>query len=593
MSESNTTGSPITDKNQGILLKDLKNEEQSVRLAFVRNLRKLAETITADRFREEVIPKLKDLLEDEDEILLALAEELGNEQNIDHFVGGAAHVHLLITPLETLLKFDENNVREKAVDSITNIVKRLPENNFEIFVELVIRLSDSEFYSSKSSACALIHVAYPRASKTCQSKLLTQFKKCCEDHTPIVRRNAASNLKKLVALVDGASLPLLVENFKILAADDQDSVRLLAIENCVAIGGKLTEEEKNTLVKPLVLVCGSDKSWRVRYMVANCFAQLVDALGKQITQNDLVPVFVKLLKDTEAEVRTAAASKVSGVCKQLVLETVVKDILPCVRSLSTDESAAVREALASDVMVLAPRFGREGTSEHLLDIFLQLLKDDSPEVRLNVIGKLNEAAVVFDIEQLSQHLLPALFELAEDRQWRIRQAVQGHIPQLAKQLGVNYFNERLCGMCISWLNDCVFSIREAATQNLKNITVVFGVPWAKQILLPHINQQAKHRNYLYRTVALSLVSALADIFPETDLQQDLIPVVFILAVDPIANIRINAVKTLTHLIPKLDKNFVQSTIIPFLNDKILQTQKDRDVIFFANITLQTANGKKN
>jgi len=194
---------------------------------------------------------------------------------------------------------------------------------------------------------------------------------------------------------------------------------------------------------------------------------------------------------------------------------------------------------------------------------------------------------------LSQHLLPALFELAEDRQWRIRQAVQGHIPQLAKQLGVNYFNERLCGMCISWLNDCVFSIREAATQNLKNITVIFGVPWAKQILLPHINQQAKHRNYLYRTVALSLVSALADIFPETDVQQDLIPVVFILAVDPIANIRINAVKTLTLLIPKLDKNFVQSTIIPFLNDKLLQTQKDRDVIFFANITLQTANGKKN
>jgi serine/threonine-protein phosphatase 2A regulatory subunit A len=91
-------------------------------------------------------------------------------------------------------------------------------------------------------------------------------------------------------------------------------------------------------------------------MVASCFNQLVNALGDRITQSDLAPAFVRLLRDTEAEVRTAAASKVSGVSKHLSRDVVAQEIIPAVRQLSVDESAAVREALASDIMGLAPFF---------------------------------------------------------------------------------------------------------------------------------------------------------------------------------------------------------------------------------------------
>jgi serine/threonine-protein phosphatase 2A regulatory subunit A len=568
---------------------EIRSEEVSVRLTFVKNLPKLAETIGPVRFRDEVLPDIKELLEDEDDILLAIAEELGKEQNINLFVGDSAHSYLLLSPLEALSKLDETLVREKAVTSLSIIGPRIPDNIFEKnFIELVQRLSESDWFSSKSSACGLFHVAYPRASPASKQKLLAEFKRCCEDHTPIVRRNAATHLKKLVVHVDKDSFPQLVEDFKTLAVDDQDSVRLLAIENCVAIAEKLSEEDKNAIVKPVVLSCGSDRSWRVRYMVANCFTQLVDALGKQITQNELVPVFVKLLKDSEAEVRTAASSKVSGVSKLLNKDTVLKDILPCVKSLAADESSAVREALAGDVMGLAPIFGKDGTNEYLLELFLQLLKDDTAEVRLNVIGKLNQVTPVFGLEQLSQHLLPAIVELAEDRQWRIRAAIQGHIPHLAEQLGMEFFNDKLCSLCVSWLNDCVFSIREASTHNLKNVTAIFGIPWAKQILLPKVADQSRHRNYLYRTVSLTMVSSLSEVFPQTDIQTDLIPFVLTLATDPISNIRINSAKTLNTIIPKLDVSFVNQTIVPFLTDTFLKDTRDRDVIFFGNVALQTA-----
>lgn len=162
---------------------------------------------------------------------------------------------------------------------------------------------------------------------------------------------------------------------------------------------------------------------------------------------------------------------------------------------------------------------------------------------------------------------------------------------MAQQLGVDFFNEKLSALCLSWLNDCVFSIREAATINLKNIATVFGVAWAKHTLLPKVTEQLKHRNYLYRTTTLTMISNLAEVFTQSDIQQDLLPVVFKLATDPIANIRINAAKTISALIPRLDTAYVKQEIVPFLSDRLL-TDRDRDVLFFANVALQTANQKQ-
>jgi serine/threonine-protein phosphatase 2A regulatory subunit A len=62
--------------------------------------------------------------------------------------------------------------------------------------------------------------------------------------------------------------------FQLLADDDQDSVRLLAVENCVAIGKMLTPEENILHVLPVVRKCAHDKSWRVRYMVADKFTEV-------------------------------------------------------------------------------------------------------------------------------------------------------------------------------------------------------------------------------------------------------------------------------------------------------------------------------
>ena len=116
---------------------------------------------------------------------------------------------------------------------------------------------------------------------------------------------------------------------------------------------------------------------------------------------------------------------------------------------------------------------------------------------------------VIGIDLLSQSLLPAIVELAEDKSWRVRQAIIEYIPLLATQLGRAFFDEQLGNLCLSWLGDNVFSIREAASVNLKKLTEVFGVEWAKTTIVPKVLGMASHPTYLYRmTTVLTIIVSM-------------------------------------------------------------------------------------
>lgn len=319
-------------------------------------------------------------------------------------------------------------------------------------------------------------------------------------------------------------------------------------------------------------------------MVAEHFEELCDALGAELTNSELCKHFINLLRDTEAEVRTAAATKVTAVCTKMPVESSIKLILPCVKELVGDASQHARAALASVIMGLAPVFGKENTIEHLLDLFLQLLKDDFPEVRLNIISKLDQVNKVIGVDMLSQSLLPAIVELAEDRQWRVRLAIIEYIPLLASQLGVEFFDEKLGNLCMTWLGDCVFSIREAATNNLKKLTEVFGVEWAQNNIIPKVLALYTHPNYLYRMTTLFAIGVLSEVPGMSEvIHNSMLPLVIRMADDSVPNIRFNVAKTLGVLIKNLDANTIQTKVKPTLTK--LYEDSDRDVKFYASQAL--------
>ncbi|KAI5299665.1 hsp90 co-chaperone Cdc37 [Ascosphaera pollenicola] len=370
----------------------------------------------------------------------------------------------------------------------------------------------------------------------------------------MVRRSSANNLARFVNVMGVQEVVQeAVPMFHFLASDDQDSVRLLTVEVLVAIAEKVGKEEQagSGVLLAALRSLFEDKSWRVRYMVADKFEKIATAVNHEVLKRDLVPAFVKLLKDTEAEVRTAIAGQIPGFCRMLDKETLLNEVMTSIEDLVSDQSQHVRAALGTQISGLAPILGKQETIQHLLPMFLTMLKDEFPDVRLHIISKLDLVNKVIGIDLLSQSLLPAIVQLAEDKQWRVRLAIIEYIPLLAAQLGVQFYDESLSTLCMGWLGDAVFSIRDAATQNLKKLTEVFGVDWARQSIIPKVVAMGHHPNYLYRMTTCFAISTLAPVVDGFTIKTNLLPILEQLSQDLIPNIRFNVAKTYGVLIDTL------------------------------------------
>ncbi|CEJ54290.1 Putative Protein phosphatase 2 (Formerly 2A), regulatory subunit A [Penicillium brasilianum] len=593
-----------------VLIDELKHDDVLLRLNAIRRLSTIALALGPERTRDELIPFLDDSVEDEDEVLTALSEELGN---FTEYVGGPEHAHVLLSPLENLAAIEEPLVREKAVESLNKVCDQLSEGQVEEhFVPLVLHLSKADWFTSKVSATGLYCSPY-RKAPALQQSLRQHFGALVHDETPMVRRQAANNLAKFVKeMQTDVIIDEMIPLFQYLASDDQDSVRLLTVDILIAIAEEIPKEQQPSHGVLLTSLRNlfEDKSWRVRYMVADRYEKIAKAVHEEVVTRDMVPAFVKLLKDTEAEVRTAIAGQIPGFCSLIDRDTLLNEIMTSVEDLVSDQSQHVRAALGTQISGLAPILGKEETIAHLLPMFLQMLKDDFPDVRLHIISKLEQVNKVIGIDLLSQSLLPAIVQLAEDKQWRVRLAIIEYIPLLASQLGVKFFDEQLSDLCMGWLGDTVFSIREAATQNLKKLTEVFGVEWSKESIIPKVMAMGQHPNYLYRMTTCFAVSTLAPVVTLDIIESALLPILDRLVADEIPNIRFNVAKSYAVLIDTLrrlpeDKTLVEvekseETITPspkaqeLIQQKVLpsleklQEDDDVDVRYFAT----TAGGNQ-
>ena len=97
---------PIT-----VLIDELKHDDVTLRINAIRRLSTIALALGPERTREELVPFLEESTDDEDEVLLALAEELGS---FTEYVGGPQYAHVVLPPLESLAAVEETLVRDKV-----------------------------------------------------------------------------------------------------------------------------------------------------------------------------------------------------------------------------------------------------------------------------------------------------------------------------------------------------------------------------------------------------------------------------------------------------------------------------------------------
>jgi hypothetical protein len=95
-----------------ILMDELKSEDVQLRLNAIHRISTIALALGPQRARDELLPFLLDSLDDEDEVLVAIGEELGN--GLEEYIGGREYAHLLLPILEKLATMEETLVRDKV-----------------------------------------------------------------------------------------------------------------------------------------------------------------------------------------------------------------------------------------------------------------------------------------------------------------------------------------------------------------------------------------------------------------------------------------------------------------------------------------------
>ncbi|ESR55104.1 hypothetical protein CICLE_v10022447mg [Citrus x clementina] len=133
-----------------VLIDELKNDDIQLRLNSIRRLSTIARALGEERTPKELIPFLSENNDDDDEVLLAMAEELGV---FIPYVGGVEHAHVLLPPLETLCTVEETCMRDKAVESLCRIGSQMRESDLvDWFIPLVKRLAAGEWFTARVSA---------------------------------------------------------------------------------------------------------------------------------------------------------------------------------------------------------------------------------------------------------------------------------------------------------------------------------------------------------------------------------------------------------------------------------------------------------
>mmetsp|Transcript_19578 Transcript_19578/g.34907 ORF Transcript_19578/g.34907 Transcript_19578/m.34907 type:complete len:614 (+) Transcript_19578:147-1988(+) len=573
-----------------VLIDELQNDDVQIRLNSMRKLSTIAKALGPERTIHELVPYLREFVDDEDDILIVLSEQLGGLQTC---VGGSENAHVLLGPLETLSGIEDAVVRDKAVESIKKIVSVLDDNQIEQYmVPLVKRLATGKWFTSRISSSSLFEQIYSRVVAEQQNEMRGLFVQLCEDDTPMVRRAACQQLGKFANVVDYKYvMSEIVPAMRKLTKDAQDSVRLRTVENCVMVANLLNPEDRQIKILPVVYALCEDKSWRVRYMVADKFCSLTEAVGEEKKNRmEMINIFVRLLSDGEAEVRTAAAQKVTEIAKLVGEELTTDKLMKPVEALAKDECQHTRAALASVIMGLAACAPKRVVLEHLLPQYLQLLKDEDPEVRLNIISKLETVNSVIGVELLSQSLLPAVDDLAKDKKWRIRLAILKYIPLLARKLGPDLFREQLCEQCVEWMRDTVWSIRIAAAENLKSIAAIFESKWTTRNFIPEVKALAESKKPGHRMSAVYAIGHLCEVMGATDCKTQLVPLALALARDRVANIRFKMAGVLENMTKYVEEQVVGEELLPCLIQ--LSQDEDKDVVYFAAAALENVKAQK-
>uniref|UniRef100_A0A8C6D6A5 Protein phosphatase 2 scaffold subunit Aalpha n=1 Tax=Moschus moschiferus TaxID=68415 RepID=A0A8C6D6A5_MOSMO len=378
-----------------VLIDELRNEDVQLRLNSIKKLSTIALALGVERTRSELLPFLTDTIYDEDEVLLALAEQLGTFTTL---VGGPEYVHCLLLQKAVGPEITKTDL----VPAFQNLMK-----DCEAEVRAAASHKVKEFCENLSADCR---------ENVIMTQILPCIKELVSDANQHVKSALASVIMGLSPILGKDStiehlLPLFLAQLK----DECPEVRLNIISNLDCVNEVIGIRQLSQSLLPAIVELAEDAKWRVRLAIIEYMPLLAGQLGVEFFDEKLNSLCMAWLVDHVYAIREAATSNLKKLVEKFGKEWAHATIIPKVLAMSGDPNYLHRMTTLFCINVLSEVCGQDITTKHMLPTVLRMAGDPVANVRFNVAKSLQKIGPILDNSTLQSEVKPVLEKLTQDQ----------------------------------------------------------------------------------------------------------------------------------------------------------------------------------
>ena len=147
-----------------IMIDELMKDDPAVRIKAIRSLPIISKALGEERTRNELIPYITQMIDDDDEVLLVLIEEIYRLLTLK-LIGGISqfenkYAYSLIPPFERLCQIEEKIIRDEATNKFGQILHNMPYKELthyfdEYVLPLFKRICQSDWHTARISGTSL------------------------------------------------------------------------------------------------------------------------------------------------------------------------------------------------------------------------------------------------------------------------------------------------------------------------------------------------------------------------------------------------------------------------------------------------------
>ena len=566
------------------IIEDLMSQEPTKQCKAIKNIPKLQSEFSPEKFRKEFLPfLLKCINEEEDEVLSEISKV---SRDLLNCIGGKKYLKDLFPFVELLLHTCDPVVRKDTISTFRHFIDKQDEFRDvekELF-EVIQSLANSDDPSHEIGFIAFSSEFFKDFKEKYRNIIYNIFKQFIEKKSQgkLIKIEVAKNLHKLANYLQKKDF---FELYLILMKENLDSVRFNLVEAIASLKNLSNLSGYESFIGESIKNFSEDESWRVRLMLAKFMPEIIE-LSNKIKNNVeikaiILKAFIKLLQDSEGEVRSMACKQLDVVSENLAKEDSFDKVLESLQILKSDGFAYVRSSLASIILSMAPKIGANKTNQFIFPIFLDLVKDEDHDIRMTIIKNLDKLNEVVNIDSFVQGIIPSLVEISDNNNWRVRAQAGEIIPVFARIVNRKLFIESILPICIKWLTDPVYAIRERSCKIIKKLYDIFkGEDFEKKLLIK-ISSMTKSDNYLIRNTVVFLIREfLVDEYDLDFMEKKLFPYIEKLSDDKIPNVR----QACTFVVKKLVRLSKNKDVIKECKSIIDELKKDKDLEVVYSIT---------